>query len=199
VTHNSNLAVVADAEQIIHLLIDKKVASSDALTRPRSLAQTIYERSTGRPLSETWLLAVASNPPHTMKRTLLSSILPLAVSLCAFTASPIYAGSATWKSEPTSSDWNTASNGTPETVPNGSSDVATFGTSTVAIDLEIDASHNQAGLLYGRFGFRPFGPCTIGERIDKMMPPNHAPQRNQPSRSGCNPRVPRAGSLSLGR
>src|SRR5438067_12562861 len=28
--------------------------------------------------------------------------------------------------------------------------------------------------------------------------PNHALQRTRPSRSGCNPRVPRAGSLSLG-
>jgi hypothetical protein len=28
---------------------------------------------------------------------------------------------------------------------------------------------------------------------------NHALQRTRPSRSGCNPRVPRAGSLSLGR
>ena len=30
-------------------------------------------------------------------------------------------------------------------------------------------------------------------------PPNHALQRTRPVRSGCNPRVPRAGSLSLGR
>jgi hypothetical protein len=27
---------------------------------------------------------------------------------------------------------------------------------------------------------------------------NHALQRTRPSRSGCNPRLPRAGSLSLG-
>ena len=31
------------------------------------------------------------------------------------------------------------------------------------------------------------------------MPPNHALQRTRPSRSGCHPRLPRAGSLSLGR
>ena len=29
--------------------------------------------------------------------------------------------------------------------------------------------------------------------------PNHALQRTRPSHHGCNPRVPRAGSLSLGR
>src|SRR5690242_9862324 len=41
------------------------------------------------------------------------------------------AGSATWKAIPGSSDWNTAANWTPETVPNGPSDVATFGVSSI--------------------------------------------------------------------
>ena len=36
------------------------------------------------------------------------------------------------------------------------------------------------------------------ESMDEM-PPNHALQRTRPSRSGCNPRVSWAGSLSLGR
>ena len=40
-----------------------------------------------------------------------------------------YAGSATWNLSPTSGDWNTATNWTPNTVPNGPSDVATFATS----------------------------------------------------------------------
>ncbi len=43
------------------------------------------------------------------------------------------AGSATWKTNPGSSDWNTATNWTPETVPNGPSDIATFGVSNVTI------------------------------------------------------------------
>jgi autotransporter-associated beta strand protein len=43
-----------------------------------------------------------------------------------------YAGSATWKLVPTSEDWNTAANWTPETVPNDPTDVATFGSSNVA-------------------------------------------------------------------
>jgi autotransporter-associated beta strand protein len=34
--------------------------------------------------------------------------------------------SATWKMRPTSGDWNTAANWTPETVPNGPTDIATF-------------------------------------------------------------------------
>ena len=41
------------------------------------------------------------------------------------------AGSATWNANPTNNDWNTAANWTPNTVPNGPSDVATFGASSV--------------------------------------------------------------------
>src|SRR6266446_1846745 len=44
---------------------------------------------------------------------------------------PSLAGSATWATNPTSGDWNTAANWRPQTVPNGTSDVATFGTSNV--------------------------------------------------------------------
>src|SRR5438552_9140055 len=41
------------------------------------------------------------------------------------------AGSATWATNPTNGDWNTAANWTPQTVPNSQTDVATFGTSNV--------------------------------------------------------------------
>src|SRR5262249_41891355 len=40
-----------------------------------------------------------------------------------------YAGSATWNLSPASNDWNTATNWTPATVPNGPSDVANFAVS----------------------------------------------------------------------
>ena len=53
------------------------------------------------------------------------------------------AGSATWSSNPTSGDWNTAANWVPNVVPNGTSDTATFGsssltdvTNTLIIDLD---------------------------------------------------------------
>ncbi len=39
------------------------------------------------------------------------------------------AGSATWATNPISGDWNTAANWTPQTVPNTSSDIATFAAS----------------------------------------------------------------------
>ncbi len=47
-----------------------------------------------------------------------------------------FAGSATWNASPNSNDWNTPTNWTPATVPNGVADVATFGnsnTTSVAI------------------------------------------------------------------
>ncbi len=42
------------------------------------------------------------------------------------TAQGVKAGSATWNFHPTNSDWNTAANWTPATVPNDPADVATF-------------------------------------------------------------------------
>ena len=51
------------------------------------------------------------------------------------------AGSATWKLDPASSDWNTATNWSPETVPNGPADIATFALSNMAsVGLSADAS-----------------------------------------------------------
>ncbi len=41
-------------------------------------------------------------------------------------AQTIRAGSATWSLNPVSSDWNTAANWSPATVPNGPADPATF-------------------------------------------------------------------------
>jgi autotransporter-associated beta strand protein len=57
--------------------------------------------------------------------------LPLFCSLCLFAISEtLFAGSATWKFDPTTDDWNTATNWNPETVPNDPADVATFGSSS---------------------------------------------------------------------
>ncbi|HEY3938943.1 MAG TPA: hypothetical protein VGL97_16040, partial [Bryobacteraceae bacterium] len=40
------------------------------------------------------------------------------------------AGSATWAKNPISRDWNTAANWRPQTVPNSTTDIATFGASS---------------------------------------------------------------------
>src|SRR5215831_3281577 len=49
------------------------------------------------------------------------------------------AGSAAWNLNPTSGDWNTAANWTPMTVPNQSTDVATFALSDTT-DVSLSAT-----------------------------------------------------------
>src|SRR5713101_7325409 len=51
------------------------------------------------------------------------------------------AGSATWDQNPTSGDWNTAANWTPQTVPNSTTDIATFDASNVT-DVLVDFGSN---------------------------------------------------------
>ena len=59
------------------------------------------------------------------------------------------AGSATWKSNPSSSDWNTTANWTPATVPNGPSNTATFNTSIkTAISLPGPTFTQLDGVIY---------------------------------------------------
>ena len=57
-----------------------------------------------------------------------SCAIVLTLSLGALNA--VYADSAIWSTNPTNGDWNNPANWMPHTVPNGTSDVATFGTST---------------------------------------------------------------------
>jgi autotransporter-associated beta strand protein len=62
---------------------------------------------------------------HTMKSKIKTVIFILFVA----TGQLLFAGSATWNLNPTSGDWNTATNWTPRTVPNGPNDTATFAVS----------------------------------------------------------------------
>src|SRR6266550_4510595 len=76
-----------------------------------------------------------------------SAFLPAAaaiLTLVLLTASSTFAGSATWKASPATNDWNTASNWTPRTVPNGPADTATFVRSNqtdvlVTADIEVNS------------------------------------------------------------
>ncbi len=69
--------------------------------------------------------------PSTLRFRLQAYLLAAAatVAFLLTTVSSSFAGSATWKTSPATGDWNTASNWTPSTVPNGLADTATFGTS----------------------------------------------------------------------
>ena len=58
-----------------------------------------------------------------------------------------FAGSATWKLNPTNGDWNTAPNWSPSTVPDGAADIATFAFSNI-IDLSLSASTEVNGVVF---------------------------------------------------
>jgi autotransporter-associated beta strand protein len=64
-----------------------------------------------------------------MRSPILSCAIALTLSLGSLDA--LYADSATWNLNPTSGDWFTAANWTPNTVPNGPGDIATFDVSTI--------------------------------------------------------------------
>ncbi len=80
-----------------------------------------------------------------MKTHCLAALL-LAIPFAAPATSS--AGSATWNLHPTSSDWNTAANWTPATVPNGSGDTATFEASDT-VSLSLSANVEVNGIVYG--------------------------------------------------
>ena len=97
------------------------------------------------------------------RRAALSCLLPL-IALNLHTA---HAGSATWKANPVNSDWNTATNWMPNTVPNGASDVATFAASSqTAVSLSAPTEVGSIVFNPGANAFvitcSPDFPLTIG-------------------------------------
>jgi autotransporter-associated beta strand protein len=58
-------------------------------------------------------------------------VIPVVLLFLLAAAGTSFAGSATWKAAPATGDWNTAANWTPATVPNSSTDTATFATSNI--------------------------------------------------------------------
>ena len=61
-----------------------------------------------------------------------------------------HAGSTTWNLNPTSTDWNTATNWTPATVPDGPADIASFDVSamtdvSIRRSVEVDSIVFNAG------------------------------------------------------
>lgn len=61
--------------------------------------------------------------PHDLRPIGRLGLIQLAL---LFTIQSIHAGSATWSLNPVDTNWNKAANWTPNTVPNGISDTATF-------------------------------------------------------------------------
>jgi hypothetical protein len=76
---------------------------------------------------------------------------------------PSLAGSATWSNNPSSSDWNTATNWIPNTIPNGTSDVATFGASNQTDVFNTDVIVNLDSLV-----FNPGAPQYTINALDNI-------------------------------
>src|SRR5262249_28386466 len=98
------------------------------------------------------------------KSPVLPCALVLTLSLGALRAA--HADSATWNLNRVSNDWNTASNWTPPTVPNGSSDVANFATSNITAvslsdDVEVSEIDFNAGTSAYTFTLPPTTSLTI--------------------------------------
>jgi autotransporter-associated beta strand protein len=92
--------------------------------RARNMSHQPRRRHESACVLEAAIVRIAS-----MKPPIVSFAMVLTLSLVALRA--VYADSATWSSNPTSGDWNTATNWMPPTVPHGTHDIATFGVSTV--------------------------------------------------------------------
>lgn len=91
-----------------------------------------------------------------LSRKLRASAVAAVLTICAAFADPktSSAASATWSTNPPSSDWNSASNWMPMTVPNGPSDNATFQTSNQRfVSLSADTEVN--GIIFDS-GASPF-------------------------------------------
>jgi autotransporter-associated beta strand protein len=91
-----------------------------------------------------------------------SAILTLPLS----TATSSFAGSAHWKTNPTSGDWNTAANWMPATVPNGPLDTASFATSSqTAVSL---SANTEVNMLFYRPGASAF-VTTVGNAVSLTL------------------------------
>ena len=75
-------------------------------------------------MPQSFPLTPATNPTSRSARRLAFLLIPLALQFA-------HADSATWNLNPTNGDWYTAANWTPNTVPNGPGDIATFDVSTI--------------------------------------------------------------------
>ena len=95
-----------------------------------------------------------------MKTPVLSCAIILTLSLGALSA--LYADSATWNLNPTSGNWNTAANWTPQTIPNGPDDIATFGgSSQTAVSLSLPVGVDSVVFSPGASAFTIYSSPLI--------------------------------------
>src|SRR4030095_10692029 len=88
----------------------------------------------------------------TMKTLILAAIR---CSLLFLVPSIIYGSSAQWDLDPISGDWNTAVNWTPDSVPNGPADIATFGLSNMT-DVSISEDTEVKSIIFTPAATNPY-------------------------------------------
>lgn len=81
------------------------------------------------------------------KTNILYPVLGVLALACAAVSSTAIADSGTWLANPTNGDWNTAANWSSNSVPNGSSDIATFESSNET-QISISAPTTVAGIVF---------------------------------------------------
>src|SRR5713101_9090244 len=94
-------------------------------------------------------------PPNYILLKLSGNIaVTLAVLAATLSATKSFAESATWQLSPINSDWNTAANWMPHTVPNGPTDIAPFDFSNIN-DVSVSANTTVRGIVFnsGAGGF----------------------------------------------
>ena len=87
-----------------------------------------------------------------MKTLILAAIR---CSLMFLVPTVTYAISAQWDLDPISGDWNTADNWTPNGVPNGPADIATFGLSNTT-DVSISENTEVNGIIFTSAATNPY-------------------------------------------
>jgi autotransporter-associated beta strand protein len=79
----------------------------------------------------------------------------MVIALTVAGVQSLHADDATWDLNPASNDWNTAQNWTPETVPNSTTAVATFGASNTTTVLCQQSADGYAQTFVGEIDFAP--------------------------------------------
>ena len=106
-------------------------------------------KSLTKPVMKNIALILVS-APLAVPRLSRGSVLRGVVVLISFVATAAFAGSATWRANPSSGNWNAAASWTPATIPNGAADTATFVFSNItrvffAADTEVNGIVFNAG------------------------------------------------------
>ena len=95
-----------------------------------------------------------------MKRLIAAAI---SCSLTFLVPTVTYAISAQWDLDPMSGDWNTAANWTPDEVPNGPADIATFGLSHTT-DVSISANTEVNSIIFTPAATNPY-TITVNDGV----------------------------------